>query len=411
MLSEDNEIELKKLLKKENNFFFLMFFFIFIFTSLVVILLYYISTTRLDVIADTQGVVVPSSKVKSIQHLEGGIIKKIYANVGDIVKKDDIILELEPIESLSNFTELEKRLSSLSINISRLRAEADFKSLTFKDEILIKHPELVEDAKKLYKVRREQYFALLSEQKMLLKNERETLMLLEEQIEISKSLLKEQLTNRLTHLDLLKEKSSIVAKIEGAKSKIKNIKESYLTEARTVLLEKMSEFEELNERKKKLKDSLNRTSVKAPEEGIIKQRLVNTVGGVIREGEILFEIVPVNDKLIVVAKLSVDQVGYVKKDQPVTVKLMGASNSIYYPINGKVVTISPDTIYSEDLREEPYYEVKIETNKNYFSSKSEKYYMYPGTQVQAFIKIGSRTIADYFLEPIFDNLRMAMSEK
>ncbi len=411
MLSEDNEIELKKLLKKENNFFFLMFFFIFIFTSLVVILLYYISTTRLDVIADTQGVVVPSSKVKSIQHLEGGIIKKIYANVGDIVKKDDIILELEPIESLSNFTELEKRLSSLSINISRLRAEADFKSLTFKDEILIKHPELVEDAKKLYKVRREQYFALLSEQKMLLKNERETLMLLEEQIEISKSLLKEQLTNRLTHLDLLKEKSSIVAKIEGAKSKIKNIKESYLTEARTVLLEKMSEFEELNERKKKLKDSLNRTSVKAPEEGIIKQRLVNTVGGVIREGEILFEIVPVNDKLIVVAKLSVDQVGYVKKDQPVTVKLMGASNSIYYPINGKVVTISPDTIYSEDLREEPYYEVKIETNKNYFSSKNEKYYMYPGTQVQAFIKIGSRTIADYFLEPIFDNLRMAMSEK
>lgn len=411
MLSDENKIELKRLLRKENNFFFLMFFFIFIFTSLVVVLLYYISTTRLDVIADTQGVVVPSSKVKSIQHLEGGIIKKIHAKVGDIVKKDDIILELEPIESLSNFTELEKRLSSLSINISRLRAEADFTNLVFKKEILKEYPELVEDARKLYKVRQDKYFALLSEQNMSLQNERETLLLLEEQIEISKSLLKEQLTNRLTHLDLLKEKSSIVAKIEGAKSKIKNIKETYLTEARTLLLEKMSEFEELNERKKRLQDSLNRTSVKAPEEGIVKQRLVNTIGGVIKEGEILFEIVPVNDKLIVVSKLSVDQVGYVKKNQSVTVKLMGSSNSIYYPIKGKVVTISPDTIYSQDLREEPYYEVKIETNKNYFSSKNEKYYMYPGTQVQAFIKIGSRTIADYFLEPIFDNLRLAMSEK
>ena len=151
--------------------------------------------------------------------------------------------------------------------------------------------------------------------KQILKNETDSLSLLEEQIEISKSLLEEQLTNRLTHLNLLKEKNQIIAKIENANSKIKNIKESYFTDVRTLLLEEISEYEELKERKLSLKDSLNRTTVKSTENGIIKQRFVDTVGGVVKAGEPLFDIVPINDKLIVQAKLSVDQIGYIKKNQ------------------------------------------------------------------------------------------------
>lgn len=411
MLSDKERTELNKIYSKENSFFSIMLIFIFIIISLLIFITNYMITTKLDVIANTEGVVVPSSKVKSIQHLEGGIVKKLNVNVGDIVKKDDILLELEPIESLSNFSELEKRLSTLYINIQRLRAEADLKNLIFEKKIISKYPRLVDDAKKLYKARKEKYLSLLSEQKKILENERKTLILLQEQIAISKSLLEEQLTNRLTHLELLKEKSSIVSKVEKAKSKIKNIKETFLAEARMMLLESISEYEELKERRKKFQDSLNRTTIKAPEEGIIKQRFINTEGGVIKEGETLFEIVPVNDKLIIISKLSVDQVGYVAKNQEVTVKLLGAANSIYYPIKGKVVTISPDAIYSDNLVEEPYYEVKVETDNNYFESKDEKYYMYPGTQVQASIKTGTRTIANYLLEPIFANLRMALSER
>ena len=80
-------------------------------------------------------------------------------------------------------------------------------------------------------------------------------------------------------------------------------------------------------------------------------------------------------------------------------------------INGKVITISPDAIYSENSKEKPYYEIRVETDNNYFIGNGEKYYMYPGTQVLALINIGERTISDYLLEPILSKLDLAFTEK
>ena len=411
MLKEEDSLELEKIVRKENNSFLIIFLIIFIIFLLIVSMGYYFNNAKLDIIAETDGVVIPSSKVKTVQHLEGGIVKKIFFNSGDVVRKGDLLLELEPIKTLSSFSELEKRLTNLSINISRLRAESDMKKPIYEDSFMQKHPILVEESKKLYEVRTKKYKASIFEQKSILKNETDNLKLLEEQIEISKSLLEEQLTNRLAHLNLLKEKNQIISKIESADSKIKNIKETYFTEVRTTLLEEISEYEELVERKSSLQDSLNRTNVKSPENGIIKQRFVDTIGGVIQAGEPLFDIVPINDKLIVQAKLSVDQIGYIQKGQKVNVKLAGKNNRLYDSIVGNVVGISPDAIYSEKEYKEPYYEIRIETEQHYFEGGQEKYYMYPGTQVLAMIEIGSRTIANYILEPIFINFNSALSEK
>ena len=411
MLNKNESKELNKIVKKENRFFFLMSFFIFFIVALISSFFYYITTTNLNIVAETEGMVIPSSKVKTIQHLEGGIIKKIYVNAGDIVKRNQTLLELEPVKSLSDFSELEKRLITLSINITRLRAESEFKQIVFDKKLENQNAKLVEDSKKLFAVRQNKYFNSLKEQKNILKNEKQTLALLEEQIQISKSLLEEQLTNRLTHLDLLKEKSAIISKKEKAISKIKSLKENYLTETRTLLLEEITEYDELMERKKRLQDNLNRTLIKAPEEGIIKQRFIDTVGGVIKEGDPLFDIVPIKDKLVILSRLSVDQIGYIEKNQEVMVKLSGKNNTIYKPIDGKVINISPDAIYNDDINQEPYFEIKIETLNNFFENDKDKYFMYPGTQVIALIRIGSRTIANYLLEPIFSKIIVALSEK
>ncbi len=411
MLKQEETIELEKIIKKENNSMIIIFFIIFSIFILFISMGKYFKNAKLDIIAETEGIVIPSSKVKTIQHLEGGIVKKIYLNSGDIVNKGDMLLELEPIKTLANFSELEKRLINLSINISRLRGESELKRPVYEENIKKDYPLLVEESKKLYDVRTKRYRASIYEQKNILRNETESLNLLEEQIDISKSLLEEQLTNRLSHLNLLKEKNQIIAKIESADSKIKNIQESYFTDVRTMLLEEISEYEELKERKTSLQDSLNRTIVKSPENGIIKQRFVDTIGGVIKAGEPLFDIVPINDKLIVQAKLSVDQIGHIKKSQKVNVKLAGKNNAAYNTINGKVIGISPDAIYSDKEKNNAYYEVKIETEKHYFEKGLEKYYMYPGTQVLAMIEIGSRTIADYIFEPILVNFNRALSEK
>ncbi len=411
MLNESEKKELDDLERKESRFFLILSSFIFLIFCFIIGVYYYLNNTKVNIITETKGVVIPSSKVKVVQHLEGGIIKKIHVNTGDIVKKDTVLLELEPIKTLSDYAELEKRLTALSINITRLRAESDDKKLVFNKKISEIEPDLTTDAKKLYEVRRKKVNASLSEQESILKNEKKTLELLEEQILISKSLLEEQLTNRLTHLDLLKEKSMIISRIDNSKSNIKKIKETYNTEVRTLLLDQTSEYDELIERKNKFKDNLNRTLVKAPEEGIIKQRFIDTIGGVIKPGSPLFEIVPVNDRLIINSKLSVDEIGYIKNNQQVIVKLSGKNNAIYDPIKGRVVTVSPDAIFEDNKEVEPYYEIRIETEKNYFDGNKGKYFMYPGTHVLALIKIGERTISEYLLEPILSSLDVVFTER
>ncbi len=410
MLNKEEELKLKKIIYNEDRFFFILFCFIFIIFSFFGFSLFYIFNTQLNILAETRGVVIPSTKVKTIQHLEGGIIKKIFVKTGDIVNKNDLLIELEPTKSLADFSELEKRLISLEINIIRLRAESDFKNLNYNNKLKNRYPKLIKDSKKLYIARKNKFNSLLEEQERILFNEKNTLSLLEEQIIISKSLLEEQLTNRLTHLNLLKEKNKIIVNIEKARSQIKNIKENFITDTRTALMEKKAEFDELKERELRLKDNLNRTLIKAPEKGIIKQRFIDTIGGVIQEGQELFEIVPVDDRLIIRSKLSVDQIGYVKNKQEVVVKLDGKNNSVFQPLAGKVINISPDAIYA-NADDEPFYEIQIETNKNYFENDGEKFFMYPGTQVISLIKIGKRTIADYLFEPIFSKLSIAFTEK
>ena len=153
MLSEKEIEELQRITKKENSSFMIIFLTIFFILTLFVSLSYYVKTAKLDIIAETQGTVIPSSKVKTVQHLEGGIVKKIFFNSGDIVKKGELLLELEPIKTLSNFSELEKELINLSINISRLKAESDLKTPAYDEQLTKEYPNLVEESKKLYDVR------------------------------------------------------------------------------------------------------------------------------------------------------------------------------------------------------------------------------------------------------------------
>ena len=142
MLSEKEIEELQRITKKENSSFMIIFLTIFFILTLFVSLSYYVKTAKLDIIAETQGTVIPSSKVKTVQHLEGGIVKKIFFNSGDIVKKGELLLELEPIKTLSNFSELEKRLINLSINISRLKAESDLKPPAYDEQLTKEYPNL-----------------------------------------------------------------------------------------------------------------------------------------------------------------------------------------------------------------------------------------------------------------------------
>jgi len=112
MLKEEDILELERIIKRENSSLFIIFFIIFLILVLFISLSYYFKNAELDIIAETQGTVIPSSKVKTIQHLEGGIVKKIFFNSGDVVNKGDRLIELEPIKTLADFSEIEKILTA-----------------------------------------------------------------------------------------------------------------------------------------------------------------------------------------------------------------------------------------------------------------------------------------------------------
>jgi adhesin transport system membrane fusion protein len=177
---------------------------------------------KLDVVSAAMGEVIPSSQVKHIQHLEGGIVREILVHEGDKVKKGQPMVSLEPVSSGADVKELNVRMNSLKVEIARLSAEdKGLKVPNFPIDIEREFPELIKEATSFFKTRMVRIKNQLDGQKQTIdevsariKNNRQQLTLLNEQIEISKELLKDQLSNRMQHLNLLKEASRLKGKID-----------------------------------------------------------------------------------------------------------------------------------------------------------------------------------------------------
>ena len=194
---------------------------------------------KLDVVSATIGSVVPSSQVKTIQHLEGGIVSKIYIKEGQQVLANQPLLDLESTDSKANVGEMLVRLATLTVKMARLRAESNGSEvITFLSEVEKRTPKLVQQERALFKARRESYLSgFASQQGLVLQKEQvieqvssrlvhseNKLKLLQEQISISDELLKDELTNRYNHITLLKDESVLLSQIDEDKALIKGLK-------------------------------------------------------------------------------------------------------------------------------------------------------------------------------------------
>ncbi|MBF0199373.1 MAG: HlyD family type I secretion periplasmic adaptor subunit, partial [Planctomycetes bacterium] len=286
----------------------------------------------LDIMSTTTGKVVPSTKLKRIQHLEGGIIHRILAEEGQRVAKEDPIIELKTTANEADVNELKLSIKALSIEIERLKAEAEGQdSLEFKGNYPEEAKDQLMQAKELFSARRKSLKSSLNDQKQSitlrqlditqletslvnLKQRRE---LLKEQIAISESLLKDQLTNRYKHVDLLKDLNSLESTLADSRSSRKKsehaltqaelqlsaLLNAYDADVRGQLKEKRQHLATHEERLKKYQDNLNRRILRSPVDGIIKSLYVATEGGVIQPGGAVADIVPEDDLLIVEAQL------------------------------------------------------------------------------------------------------------
>ena len=393
---------------------------------------------KLDVVSATIGSVVPSSQVKTIQHLEGGIVSKIYIKEGQQVLANQPLLDLESTDSKANVGEMLVRLATLTVKMARLRAESNGSEvIIFLSEVEKRTPKLVQQERALFKARRESYLSgFASQQGLVLQKEQvieqvtsrlvhseNKLKLLQEQISISDELLKDELTNRYNHITLLKDESILLSQIDEdkalikgseaslveAQEKLNEIRLGYQANSRGELEESRREHGELSQRMEKLKDSLKRTVLRAPVDGTIKTLNVHTVGGVIRPGEVVIEIVPVDDILLIEVKLPPQDVGFVQVGQTAQIRLASADATRLGKLDGKVIHISPDSIVDEEGV--AFYKVRIETEQNFFERNELKYFLSPGVQVSAGIVTGERTVFEYLFEPFLGGMEKALRER
>ncbi|SDU30264.1 HlyD family type I secretion periplasmic adaptor subunit [Desulfobacula phenolica] len=393
---------------------------------------------ELDIVSVADGQVVPTGKIKHIQHLEGGIIRKINISEGDEVIKGQPLIELEQIMSGASLDEMLMRMDALTVDIIRYTALInDLENMIFPNGYEKKHPRLVQDARRLFVAHKnsvqskvDKLTNIVEQKKQRIKtiasdleNKRQRLPLLEEQLSLSEELLKDNLTTRYKHIEIMRKTKEIEGSIKNDMSALieanhalaetrANLKEvAYVFKEKTIekLKQAQQEHNEFSVRLKKFEDSLKRTVIRSPINGVIKKLYLVTKGGVIKPGDTIADIVPSEERLIIEAHLSISDIGYVQKDQSAWLQLPTADARKYNKLPGKIVNISPDTFTSENGR--TFYNVLIESEKNYFQSGDQKYKLYPGMVLLAYIHISKRTVLDYIVDPFMNTLSFSMQER
>ena len=403
--------------------------------ALVAVFLTWTTLGKLDVVSSAVGEVVPASKVKAVQHLEGGIVSDILVHEGEHVKEGQTMIELAPTTSDSQLEEVSGRLQSLRAKQARLISEV--KGLPAPEFPSDLNADLVAQNVALFRTRQQRVKGQVDEQNELIAqrdqeirevegriaHNQEAIKLVQDQIKISDRLMELNLTNRMKHLDLLKEQENLKGQINAdmtslptkraaqkqAFARLDAIRAGFIEEARLDLDETSRNVDELTQRKRKLDDSFTRTTIRAPVDGIVKTLHVATIGGVIQPGGTVVDLVPADDRLVIDARLPTRDIGYVRAGQRAKVRLASSDASRFGALEGEVENVSPDTLTTD--QGVPFYKVRIATHENHFENRGLRYDLFPGMQVQADIQTGTRTVLEYLLDPYFRSVETALRER
>ena len=199
------------------------------------------------------------------------------------------------------------------------------------------------------------------------------------------------------------------AAADESKQRITSRKAEQIAAVTDEINKRRQELNSLRENLSAGRDRVTRTELRAPVRSTVKQIYISTVGGVVKPGEPIMDLVPLDDTLVVEAKVKPQDVAFLRPGQQVMVKVSAYDFSIYGGLDGKLESISADTI--EDKRGEHFYLVKVRTQKNAIVYHNESLPIIPGMVVTADILIGKKTVLDYLLKPILKAKQNALRER
>jgi membrane fusion protein, adhesin transport system len=406
----------------------------------VVSLLTWAHFAVLDEVTRGQGTVIPSSKTQVIQNLEGGILAEILVQEGDIVEPGDILVRIDNTVAEANFRDAESQRFVLLATVARLEAELAGRDLDMPQEVRDKAPAAADDQEALFTLRQNQLAAqtrVLESQASQRKQEiaemgtkrtqlERNLELARQENSITEPLVKKGVLPRLDLIRIQRQIADLEGQLATVRQSIPRL-QTAAAEAEQridelILTHKAEVSDELNKAKADLKsisetlfagsDRVKRTEVRSLVRGTVKELKHNTIGGVIRPGEDIVEIVPLDDTLLIEAKIRPRDIAFLHPGQKATVKITAYDFSIYGGLDADLERISADTIRDDETRDgERFFRVYLRTKTNSLLHQGKELPIIPGMTATVEILTGKKTVLDYLLKPLLKARDQALRER
>lgn len=410
---------------------------IWILIGFVAFLLLWAHFAQIDEVTRGEGKAIPSSKVQKIQNLEGGIVSQIFVHEGQVVQAGEQLMRLDPTRFQSNVGETEADRLAMFLRVERLSAEVEERALNIPDDVRAKVPGQASSEEALFHSRQQQLKDETDglQQQLVQKQQelrefvskqaqyRNSLNLLRQEISMSEPLVAQ---GAMSQVELLRLKRGEVenrgqldattlaipraeAAVKEVERKVAETRSRFRSDALKELNEARTELSKATATGKALEDRVSRTLVTSPVRGIVKQLLVNTIGGVIQPGSDLIEIVPLDDTLLVEARIRPQDIAFLRPGQHAMVKFTAYDYTIYGGLQADLEQIGADTVTDDDGNS--FYLIKLRTRKSHLGTDDKPLLIIPGMIATVDIMTGKKSILSYLLKPILRAKAEALRER
>lgn len=392
---------------------------------------------ELEEVTSGAGLVIPASKIKVVQNLEGGIVSAILTKDGAQVKAGEVLLRIDPTGFGARLNESLGRQAGMRVTLTRLRAESNGTDPNFSDALIKDWPDLVARELTLYQSRREGLQASLNALNQLvrqrsqeikeLRNEARvvgrSLALAKEELKLMRPAVEQGIVSRVelfrtesrvndfdgqlssAKLALPRAQAALAEAQQRMEEREKQFRSDALLERNTIEVELSALTETIGAEQ----DRVARTDVRSPVDGIVKEIKVTTIGQVVQPGLDLVEIVPLDDTLLIEAEVRPADIAFLRPGQPAVVKLTAYDFTLYGTLEGVLERISADTI--EDEQGERFYKILVRTQRNFLGEESAGNSILPGMVAQVDVITGKKTVLQYITSPLLRVQGQALRER
>ena len=371
---------------------------LFVFMVSLIAVVFWASVGKIDQVTRAQGQIIAAERTQIIQSPDGGVLTELHVKEGDFVKAGQLLATLQKERAQAAVSDTRAKVAALRITLARLQAEIFEKPLQF-DPTLLSYKDYIHNQTELYNKRQR---AFKDEVNALTK----ILALADDELKINRQLEASGDVSRAELLRLERSSADIAAQLTGKRNKYFQDAQAEMTKTQEDL---STQTEQLNDRT----SLLEHTELVAPVDGVVNNIKVNTVGGVVRQGDTVMELLPGGNNLVVETKIMPADIGFVKIGQTASVKLDAYDYSIYGGMLGNVSYISPDVL-TEETKQGPmtYYRVRVTiTGTEFKGDKASQIQVRPGLTASVEIKAMDRTVLSYLIKPLSKTMSMSMGEK